>query len=89
MNSSKYYDELYDYALNIVSKYEELLDEICIAIPEYEYTYLFDLDRDTILLNPVPYQEEKRDVNESKKEEIFISQKILIPKILIPKISIS
>ena len=26
MNSSKYYDELYDYALNIVSKYEELLD---------------------------------------------------------------
>lgn len=26
MNSSKYYDELYDYAMDIVSKYEELLD---------------------------------------------------------------
>ena len=54
-----------------INRYEELLDEICIAIPEYEYAYLFDSDRDTILLNPVPYQEEKRDVNESKKEEIL------------------
>lgn len=26
MNSSKYYDELYDYAMDIVSKYEELLN---------------------------------------------------------------
>lgn len=54
-----------------IKRYEELLDEICIAIPEYEYAYLFDSDRDTILLNPVPYQAEKRDVNESKKEEIL------------------
>lgn len=64
------------YGREKIKRYEELLDEICIAIPEYEYAYLFDSDRDTILLNPVPYQEEKRDVNESKKKKYCV-QKLL------------
>ena len=55
-----------------VKRYEILLDEIAIAIPEYEYAYLFELNRDTILLNPVPYDKEgKRNINEDKKEEIL------------------
>ena len=38
MNSSKYYDELYDYALNIVSKYEELLDCNLHVLPKGFFT---------------------------------------------------
>lgn len=53
-----------------VKRLEQLLNEIVIAIPEYEYSYLFSSDRNTILLNPVPYDEEgKRDINEEKTEE--------------------
>lgn len=53
-----------------VKKLEGLLNEIVIAIPEYEYAYLFSSDRNTILLNPVPSDEDrKRDVNEEKTEE--------------------
>jgi hypothetical protein len=55
-----------------VKRFEELLDEIVIPIPEYEYAYLFTSDRNTILLNPVPYDEEgKRAVNDEKTEEII------------------
>ena len=55
-----------------VKRYEALLDEIAMDIPEYEYAYLFDSGEDTVLLNPVPYDEEdKKDVNEEKKTEIL------------------
>lgn len=53
-----------------VERLEQLLKEIVIPIPEYEYAYLFSSDRNTVLLNPVPYDEDgKRDVNEEKTAE--------------------
>lgn len=52
--------------------YENLLEEIKIAVPEYEYCYLFVNTYDFPLLNPVPFDEEgKRDENELAKEKII------------------
>lgn len=42
MNNSKYYDELYDYAMDIVSKYEELLNCNLHVLPkEFFITFEF------------------------------------------------
>ena len=58
-----------------VKRYEELLNEITISIPEYEYVYLFDSDNNDILLNPIPYdQDGKFDANEEKTQEAIKAQ---------------
>lgn len=59
-----------------IASYEQLLSEITITTPEYEYLYLFNSGRDFPLLNPVPYdQEGKREINE-KEEERTVREKI-------------
>ena len=58
-----------------VKRIEALLDEIFVLTPEYEYAYLFSSDRNIILLNPTPYDEDgKRDVNKEKTEEALRSK---------------
>lgn len=53
-----------------VRMYENLLNKVSISIPEYEYVYLFNSNRNEILLNPVPYDEDgKMDENNIKTRE--------------------
>lgn len=55
-----------------VKKYENLLNEISISIPEYEYLYLFDSETNEILLNPIPYNEDgELDANEEKTVDVI------------------
>ncbi len=55
-----------------VKKYEGLLNEISISVPEYEYVYLFESDRNDILLTPIPYDQDGRfDANDEKTQEII------------------
>lgn len=59
-----------------INRYITLLDEIRIHIPEYEYEYLFDSDRDIILLDPVPYDEDNKNDENSAKIDTLIVEKI-------------
>ena len=55
-----------------VDRYEKLLDEIHIQIPEYEFYYLFSRHGDYPLLYPVPYDEtERTEKNETQTQELI------------------
>lgn len=61
---------------NVVAEFERLLDEIKLHSAELEYEYLFETDRDAILLNPVPYKKDnENDLNRSETNRI-IKEKI-------------
>ena len=62
---------------DIIVKYENLLDEIHINIPEYEYSYLFKNSYDYPLLHPVPYDREGYCNENDKAKENLIKEKIL------------
>lgn len=67
-----------DWSLSetIVVEYINLIENIHISTPEYEYVYLFLNDYEYPLLNPVPYdQDGKRNENEEAKK-LLICQKI-------------
>lgn len=53
-------------------EYEQLLDDIKIKTPEYEYSYLFLNNHRSLLLHPIPYgKEDKKGDNEKLTEELI------------------
>lgn len=60
-----------------ITRYERLLDEIRINTIEYEYEYIFEENRDIILLNPIPYNRNNEYNLNEKLQNTIIKDKII------------
>lgn len=68
----RYYSSSWNVDEEIIEKYEELLNQICIGIPEYEYSYLFVCGGDVPLLKPTRREKEgSYELNEQQKQELI------------------
>ena len=81
IRSSIYRHRYYEFASwampeEKVSKYEEVLNRIYIATPEYEYAYLFATNGETPLLHPIPANKDDERENNEKAKEALIREKI-------------